>query len=302
MAWPVISDVIGAVKAVTASSNESSAPTEAPADVAAETSSETVVADTTPNAEESPSEPTTPETSTTTLAEQIKTKGAKAFFEELPAEVKEEFWSESYRKLHQTLSAERKARENDARQNAAQVAAIEQRIDSRLEEILTAGMSDEEKATRAEKRELDRLRAETKKPEPQDPLQNPEVRARINEGWAVIEAAGLPKDPNDPRVKAVWAEAWEESDPEAGLTKMRTAASKHGKKTEPKSEPKPEVDIDKLVAERVAKALDERLKGSLLRTDNGRPGSSGAGQTKANTFDDARKAMEAALIAANGRS
>jgi hypothetical protein len=299
MDFPNVSEVAEAIKGAFAAPS-SEATTEAPAQEAQAEATPTEAGEATAPASAPSTEPaaaSVTESASTTAAKFISEKGARAFIAELPEEVKEQLGPELNKAWYKRLN-ERDAqfRALEAKQ-AAEAEATRAYLDKRLEELVTSGMSAEDKKAYLDNKELERLRAkESKAKETPAELTEQEVQAMLAqhpvtaEFWKAVADAGLPRSVDDPRVAAIWQQAYHEPTPQAAVAKIRSLAAAH--KPQPK-ESAP--DIDKLVAERLEAALDKKLKSmGLLKSDTGKPGVGGS-EKPSTSWEAARKSAEQAM-------
>lgn len=264
-AWPSVSDVTAAIAT---DSEETPTATDVEATAEAEKQEEA----TSPEAAApSPTETTAPEGPSDIIARLIAEKGIDAFLDALPEDAVDRAGQKGNKNWHRRINE----RDNQIRvlrqEIAASAAATQQAVENKLDELITSGMSDEDKKAHAEKRELERHRANerARQQAPVDPLEDPATQRMIALGWDVVQEAGLPADPNDPKVRKVWEAGWNEPDPRAGIAKMRAAAQAYKPKPAPDTE-----TVTKLATEMAEKIVQQRLKKELLSTDNGRAGGS----------------------------
>lgn len=301
MAFPSISDVTDAVKAIVSGpSNEATTePTEAPT---APTEEASATATTTQEPETpAATETSTPEPLSATVSKVISEKGARAFISELPEDVRKQLGPELNKEWYTKLN------ERDAtnRQLAAQVAAIPSLISKvvadQFDAIRMESMSDEDKKAYLERKELAELRAsktqEQEKPSEQELAAMVAQHPVTAEFWRVVQDAGLPASPDDPRVAAIWREAYHETTPEAAVAKFRSLAAAH--KAQPKAPAQTDIEaiVAKQVAERLEAAVQQRLKGTL-KADTGKPGGAIATGNRPKTYEEARAGAVEMLRAA----
>lgn len=325
MAWPSLSSITEGVKSAIAGDAQASEPATEAAPVAAATPAAPAEAKTTEPAAVASDSPTSTEPAKTTepaattepseplpaaLSKFIAEKGVKAFLALLPDEAKEQIGPEVnkkwYTRVNQADAENRALRE----QLAALPAVIQQQLDERFDALLTAGMSDEDKKAFTERKELERLRAQDKAIREQPaPLSREQQQALVANHpttaafWQIVSEAGLPQSTDDPRVRAVWQEAFNAPTPEAALATMRAAAAKHTKKADdPKPAPVDADAVKKLAVEMAEQMVTERFKkAGLLAADTGKPGGSGGVSDKPKTYAEARKATEQYLRENLGR-
>lgn len=294
MEFPIISDIAAMLRG-----ESSDAPAESTSETpVTEVTAETTTTDSTevtpagaPSTETPPVTTSTPEAPT--LAGLLKTKGAAALIAELPEDLRDQLGPELnkvwYKRLNQR-DAEIRRLEAAQAQSAE---AIQSHIDKRLDEILTSGMTEEDRKAYVDRKELEKRREqEAKVKTPENPFENPQVQQHLAAGWSVVKEAGLPIDATDPRVKTVWAEGWNAPDPETGLSAMRAAAKRVTTPAPVTPKADPVVDIDKLVNERLEVAMDKKLRSmGILKSDTGKPGSGGTSKPN-NSWDVARQEAE----------
>lgn len=282
MAFPSIGEITALVKDMVSGPSEEATPeVEATAETQ-ETPTEETAAVVPATGQESP---TTPQTSATEVdpVKAISEKGAKAFIADLPPELIDQLGSELNKKWYARLNE----RDTKAARLEAQVASlpnlIAAAIDDRFDAIRLEAMPEDERKSFLERKELARLKAkEEQDKKPRNPLEDPQVVSHIESGWRVLEEAGLPKDPNDPRVKEAWAAGWNATDPATGLAAMSAAAKRV---TAPAPKPEPTFTKSQL-AELVEAEVQKRLKGTL-KADTGKPGGS-VTSSRPKNYDEAR--------------
>jgi hypothetical protein len=297
MPFPIISDIAAMLKGESSDAPAESIDTTTVEEVAAETTTAETIEETpasAPSAESPPVSTGTPEAPT--VAGLLSTKGAAALIAELPEDLRDQLGSELNKTWYKRLNQrDTEIRRLEAAQ-AASAESIQSHIDKRLDEILTSGMTEDDRKAYVDRRELEKRREQDAKAQTtqKNPLDDPQVQQHLASGWAVVKEAGLPIDANDPRVKTVWAEGWNHPDPEGGLSAMRAAAKRVTTPTT-SAPAAPSVDIDKLVSERLEAAMDKKLRAmGILKSDSGKPGS--ASPTKPNSsWDTARLESEQAF-------
>lgn len=295
MDFPIISDIAAMLRGESSDAPAESTSTDAvEATDAATTTTESTEATPAgaPQTETPPVATTTPEAPT--VAGLLSTKGAAALIAELPDDLRDQLGSELNKTWYKRLNQrDAEIRRLEAAQ-AQSAEAIQSHIDKRLDEILTSGMTEEDRKAYVDRKELEKRReAEAKVKTAANPLEDPQVQQHLAAGWSVVKDAGLPIDASDSRVKAVWAEGWNAPDPESGLSAMRAAAKRVTTPVAPKADPV--VDIDKLVNERLEVAMDKKLRAmGILKSDTGKPGSGGTSKPN-NSWDAARQGAEEML-------
>lgn len=251
---------------------------------------------------------------TTTIAARIKESGARQFFESLPDDVKEQLGAELYPGLHRVLSK----RTNEAATLRAEMQAtsaalqtnIERALASQMDELMTAGLNEEDKKAYVERKELERLRKdqEAKAKGPQqpevDPAQYAEAQRKMEYAWSLVDRAGLPRDPNHPEVRALDF-AWDEPDFGKAMQRLsRSISSKTSGKAAAAAAPNGASNdeaVKKLAAEMAQRIVqDELKKAGILKADTGRPGSATGGGPPT-SMRSAREATIRLLQEAGGR-
>jgi hypothetical protein len=306
MAFPSISSVTDAVKAMVAGGTpEATTETETEEVTTPTTPAEPAATTTTTTQEpEKPAETISPEPVATTISKLVTEKGAAAFLADLPKEVKEQLGPELNKEWYRKLNE----RDAENRRLSAQMAEIPGLISKvvadQFDVLRMESMSEDEKKAYLERKELAALREQKdKKAEaltPQEEAAMVAAHPATQEFWRIVTEAGLPATPNDPRVASIWREAFHEKTPAEAVAKMRTLAATH--KAKPEAKPQPE-DIEAIVQKRVAEsleaALDKKLKGmGLLKSDTGKPGASVNTSNRPKNYDDARSGAIEMLRAA----
>ena len=312
MEFPSVTSVTDALKSIL-TSNEPAETTgsepvvEAAPDEKNDDTSEPSQPDATQDEQKQTPAPVTPSDPASVVVGIVKEKGIGALLEILPADVREELRKAEYPKLHQTLSESRKEAALARKEGAAEIAALERKFDERIDELLTAGMSDEEKQARKDAKDLAELRKEKAEPKPRGPVSAQEVSQAIAATpfapafWETVSEIGLPKDPANPQVRAFYEASLKATNRAAtvedAIDLMRTLAPNF----KAKADPTPADDIEKRVTEMVEKRLEDIKKRGLLSADTGKPGASGGTKRSGNSWDDAHAGLVEGLERARGR-
>lgn len=286
MALPDTSAVVDALNAAEveqapAAAPEQQAPVEQPSGDEAPKAPDGQPTPVPPDGEPQPSDPVA------SYSALIKDKGAKAAFDLLPDDVKEQIAAEMYPGVHRAMSKKEAARVV-AEQKLEQVQnTITKVVNDRFDELMTQGLTDEDKKSYfdrkriAELDEAEKAKA-TAKPSPEDIAAMEEAQTKMEYAWSLIEKAGLPRDPNDPRVRSLDF-AWDEADFGKAMQRLtasikKTPSSPNGKATTgvatPAAAPSPDLEtVKKMAAEMAAEQVRAELRRlNILKPDNGRPG------------------------------
>lgn len=272
-----------------------------------------------------PGDPATAEP--TDLAAKIKDDPRK-FIATLPEDVVESMQSVLYPKLHRTLSK----RDEDHRVeiariqevNQAQVMAILDKVDARVDDVLARTM--EPDAFEEFKRQRDeKIAAERAKnaPDPAQVARQAELTAYITQAWDMISDAGFPL-PEDRTtfedmtedVRAIWQAGWKETTPLAALRVMRAKARelKSGAAARPTpsatANPRDPAtgrfvandELARLIAEGVNKALEERDLKAGLAVTGARSAGGAPSSGKAQSWAEDTRDLKQALLESNARS
>lgn len=261
-------------------------------------------------------EPSTPPASTPApdvtalVSEEIQKAGARAFFEALPEDVKERLGAELYPGLHRVLSKRTTDLKSRDKEVEALKGVIEQKLEEKFDEFLTTGLDESgRKEYFARKAVTKALQPKptapaTKEPEQPAAAQPDPEAVRIAEqkfdyAWSLIESAGLPRDPRDPRVQSLDF-AWDEPDFDKAMQRLARSVQKvarTGKPIPPATAPAnataPVADaetVKKLAAEMAEQIVTQKLKDAgLLSADTSRAGT-GAGGAAPTTMSEAKTA------------
>lgn len=301
MAFPSVSDIAESIKGIVSGpSDDSTTETEAPAEVTNDEPKATEPTTTIVQEPETAPVETSPEPLSASVAKVISEKGARAFISELPEEIRKQLGPELNKEWYTRLN-ERDAENRRLAQQVGQIPAlISKVVADQFDAIRLESMSEEDKKVYLEKKELAELRSKAQEKEPalteQDRAAMVAQHPATAEFWRVVQDAGLPASPDDPRVAAIWRAAYHETTPEAAVAKFRALASAHKTQAKPKDETVTKAQLAELVEAEVQK----RLKGTL-KADTGRPGSSAGITAKAKTYDDALALTKDDLAKALGR-
>lgn len=243
-----------------------------------------------------PTDQAAPSDPVATYSALIKEKGAKAAFDLLPDDVKEQIAAEMYPGVHRAMSKKERDRVAARQELDGLKTDISKVVNDRFDELMTQGLTDDDKKAYFDRKrlaELDDLqKAGGKKPTPEETQAMEEAQQKMEYAWSLIEKAGLPRDPNDARVRTLDF-AWDEADfgkamqrLNASLRKAPASAEKPVGVATPAPSPSDEA-VRKMAAEMAATTVREELKRlNLLQPDNGRPGAA-SGASKPRTMTDA---------------
>lgn len=302
MPWPTVSEVAESVEAGLSSEGDST-PEANDVDTSAAEDATTVPTEepaaTTQDAEDTTTTEAKTESPSDLIARLITEKGAAAFVAELPEDVREKIGPEVNKSWYTKLNQRDQEIRSLRTEMAAQTEAVREVVERKFDELLTSGMSEDDRRVFFEKKELERLRAESAKPKApsSEDVQRAVTGSPVfREFWKTVSEAGLPSDPNDQRVQAIWQAGYYDADPATAITKMRNAAGQFVKKPEPKKEEDLTALIEKKASEIAERKLEERLKKSgLLSVDSGRPGAGGPTKTNPNDREALRRDVERML-------
>lgn len=245
-----------------------------------------------------PTEPTTASDPIAAYSALIKDKGAKAAFDLLPDDVKEQIAAEMYPGVHRAMSKKERDRVAARQELDGLKTDISKVVNDRFDELMTQGLGDEDKKAYFDRKrlaELDDLQKQgaNRKPSPEQEAAAEEAQQKMEYAWSLIEKAGLPRDPNDPRVRALDF-AWDETDFGKAMQRLNASIRKapasaerpNGVATPSTASPSDEA-VRKMAAEMAATTVREELRRlNLLQPDNGRPGAA-SGSQKPRTMTDA---------------
>lgn len=233
-----------------------------------------------------------------TLKAVISEKGARAFIEGLPEELVDKFQEELYRNLHRKLSARTNERDQERREREALRQGLEKTIETKFDELLTHGMTDDAKKKYFDEKRLRRLDMAEREQQKGPPPEVLEVaRQRLGTAWRIITEAGLPADPNDERVRSLdWAT--DETDFDLAMARLEASARKAARKQSatPATSASPAASPDEEAVKKMAREMaqtivqEELKKAGVLSVDSGRPGAGAGGAASPKTWDEARKA------------